>query len=105
MLYRNLTRDDLFIVDSASRHSSVQGESDSEPEVLVTLSSTLRSILSSDSGDDNFIPSGRDVDDDDDDAFDSAAERPVFLTAKGPVSATIGKALLTPLHARHLFWL
>lgn len=75
--------------DSVSRHSSIQGESDSEPEGLATLSSNLHSILSSESSDDNMAASGLDADDDDD-AFDSSAEKPVFLTAKGPVAAAVG---------------
>jgi hypothetical protein len=75
-------------IDSVSRHSSVQGESDSEPEVLATLSNNLHSILSSESSDDNMAASGLDAEDDD--AFDSSAEKPVFLTAKGPVAAAVG---------------
>lgn len=62
--------------DSMSHHSSIQGESDSEPEIMNTISNQLRCILSSDSSD---------GDADDDDAMD-AGDHPVFLTAKGPVS-------------------
>ena len=91
---------------SKSRHSSVQGESeDSDSEVLTKMSTNLRNIIvSNDSGDDSVAESVRDVDedkddddDDDDDAFDSSQEKPVFLTSKGPVPATIG----TSLHVIH----
>ena len=67
-----------------SRPSSVQGESDSEPEGLInTLSSNLDSIFSSDSSDE-------DPSDVDDEIFDNA-DKPVFLTSKGPVHVKSGQ--------------
>ena len=69
--------------DSISHHSSIQGESDSDPEGFVnTISNTLDSIFSSDSSD-------ADVSDMEDDALESS-EKPVFLTAMGPVQVDTG---------------
>lgn len=64
------------------RHKSVQGESDSEEELIDTLSSGLESMMSTDSSD-------NDMSEDEDDLFDSP-EKHVFLTAKGPVHLTSG---------------
>lgn len=66
-----------------SHHSSIQGESDSEPEILNSISTQLHSLLSSDSSD-------GDMADEDGDAFETV-ERPVFLTARGPVSVIPGQ--------------
>ena len=67
--------------DSVSFHGSVQGESDSEPEGLIsTLHSTLDSLLSSDCDSDS---------DNSDIVCKSRADKPVFLTARGPVEAGI----------------
>ena len=66
------------------RHSGdIQGESDSEPEaVATTLSSNIDSLFTSDSSD-------ADVSDLDDDAS-QAADKPVFMTSKGPVRVDTG---------------
>ena len=67
--------------DSASR-SSMQGESDSEPEGFMQgLSNKLDSIFSSDSSDEESQ--------EEDSAFDSP-DKPVFLTSKGPVHIDAG---------------
>ena len=69
-------------LDSASRHnSSIQGDSDSETEVISTISTNLDSMLSSDSSDIEFS---------DDDAFEEA-DKPVFLTARGPIRVDSGQ--------------
>ena len=68
--------------DSASR-CSIQGDSDSETEVISTISTNLDSMLSSDSSDIEFS---------DDDAFEDA-EKPVFLTARGPIRVDSGQSL------------
>ena len=73
-----------------SVHSSVQGESDSEPEGYIShMTSRLGSIFSSDSSD-------ADVSDneDTDDQVDIGLDKPVFLTSKGPVHMTDGSSLL-----------
>ena len=67
--------------DSASR-CSIQGDSDSETEVISTISTNLDSMLSSDSSDIEFS---------DDDAFEDA-EKPVFLTARGPIRVDSGQS-------------
>ncbi len=68
-----------------SHHSSVQGESDSEPEGLInTLSSNLDSIFSSDSSDAES--------DADDETFEKSANKPVFLTSKGPIHIHAGQS-------------
>lgn len=74
-----------------SHHSSIQGESDSEPEVILnSISTQLHSLLSSDSSD-------GDLADEDGDAFEETAnERPVFLTARGPVSVISGQMVSPP---------
>ena len=70
------------LTDSVSRPGSVQGESDSEPEGLInTLSSNLDSIFSSDSSEDE--------DPSDDEIFENN-DKPVFMTAKGPVHVQTG---------------
>ena len=70
-------------VDSTSHQSSVQGESDSEPEGFInTLSSNLDSIFSSDS-------SNTDLSEGEDEIFEPS-DKPVFLTAKGPVHVDAG---------------
>ncbi|XP_012945076.2 vacuolar protein sorting-associated protein 13A, partial [Aplysia californica] len=67
--------------DSASCHSSVQGESDSEPEGFIShMTNKLGSIFSSDSSDADVSET-----DDNDDQVDLALDKPVFLTSKGPV--------------------
>jgi len=61
----------------------VQGESDSEPEGFInTLSSNLDSIFSSDS-------SNTDLSEGEDEIFEPS-DKPVFLTAKGPVHVDAG---------------
>ena len=68
-----------YYVDSASFHGSVQGESDSEPEGLIsTLHNTLDSLLSSDSDSDS---------DNSDIIATTQHEKPVFLTSRGPIDA------------------
>ena len=75
-------------IDSVSTHqSSIQGESDSENELIDTISSNLDSMFSSDSSDADA--SDTNAHDEDDDAFESS-EKPVFLTAIGPVHVDAG---------------
>src|SRR6218665_3505869 len=69
--------------DSMSHHSSIQGESDSETEILSSINTQLHSLLSSDSSD-----GAGDLEDGD--TFE-AVERPVFLPARGPVSVIPGQ--------------
>ncbi|XP_025099873.1 vacuolar protein sorting-associated protein 13A-like isoform X2 [Pomacea canaliculata] len=72
--------------DSLSHHSSVQGESDSEPEGFIqNITNKLGSIFSSDSSDADISEA-----DDADDIIDSSLEKPVFLTSRGPVDVTTG---------------
>lgn len=78
----------LSSTDSISTHqSSIQGESDSENEFIGTISSNLDSMFSSDSSED------ADISEVDDDAFE-ASEKPVFLTAIGPVHVDAGPSCL-----------
>lgn len=74
------------LADSLSHHSSVQGESDSEPEGFIqNITNKLGSIFSSDSSDADISEA-----DDADDIIDSSLEKPVFLTSRGPVDVTTG---------------
>ena len=63
--------------------SSIQGESDSEPELISAISSNLDSMFTSDSSDADFSEA-------DDDIFDNS-DKPIFLTAKGPVHLETGQ--------------
>ncbi|XP_076444664.1 LOW QUALITY PROTEIN: intermembrane lipid transfer protein VPS13A-like [Babylonia areolata] len=73
--------------DSVSHHSSVQGESDSEPEGFInSITNKLGSIFSSDSSDADVSET-----DDNEDVVDSGMEKPVFLTSRGPVDVTTGQ--------------
>src|SRR6218665_2112410 len=69
--------------DSMSHHSSIQGESDSETEILSSINTQLHSLLSSDSSD-----GAGDLEDGD--TFE-AVDRPVFLTARGLCSVIPGQ--------------
>ncbi|BFZ09736.1 hypothetical protein BsWGS_12775 [Bradybaena similaris] len=72
----------------SSHHSSVQGESDSEPEGFISnMTSKLGSIFSSDSSDADVSET-----DDNDDGIDLSLDKPVFLTSRGPVHMTAGSA-------------
>ncbi|KAL8622223.1 hypothetical protein ACOMHN_043746 [Nucella lapillus] len=72
--------------DSVSHHSSVQGESDSEPEGFInSITNKLGSILSSDSSDADVSET-----DDTEDVVDLTMEKPVFLTSRGPVDVSTG---------------
>ncbi|KAL5009893.1 hypothetical protein ScPMuIL_012198 [Solemya velum] len=72
--------------DSVSRHSSIQGESDSEPEGFIyNITNKLGNIFSSDSSDADVSET-----DDIDDIFDPALDKPVFLTSRGPVHIPLG---------------
>ena len=68
-------------LDSGGHHKSIQGESDSEGELIDTLSSGLESMISSGGSSEDLT--------DEDDLFDSP-EKHVFLTAKGPVHLSSG---------------
>ena len=77
----------MAISDSLSHHSSVQGESDSEPEGYIhNMTNKLGSIFSSDSEADG---SEADVDDNDD-LNDSTSDKAVFITSRGPVDVSAG---------------
>lgn len=72
--------------DSLSHHSSVQGESDSEPEgYLHNMTHKLGSIFSSDSSDAD-VSDNEDIDD----LNDATSDKPVFITSRGPVDAYAG---------------
>nr|KAG5703288.1 hypothetical protein BaRGS_025530 [Batillaria attramentaria] len=72
--------------DSVSHHSSVQGESDSEPEGFIhNITNKLGSIFSSDSSDADISET-----DDNDDIADPALDKPVFITSRGPVDVSAG---------------
>ena len=71
----------MAISDSSGHHSSIQGESDSESELLSTISTTLDGLFSSDSSDASDM--------DDEDPFDPG-QKPVFLTSKGPIHVDAG---------------
>lgn len=76
----------LSVPDSSSHHGSIQGESDSESELLSTISSTLDGLISSDSSDPSDL---------EEDPFDST-DKPVFLTSKGPVHVdAVGQSALS----------
>ena len=76
----------LRFSDSLSHHSSVQGESDSEPEGFIhNMTNKLGSIFSSDSSDADISET-----DDNDDLVDSSLDKPVFLTSRGPVDVSAG---------------
>ncbi|XP_052241928.1 intermembrane lipid transfer protein VPS13A-like isoform X2 [Dreissena polymorpha] len=73
--------------ESLSRHSSVQGESDSENESLIqTITSKLGSIFNSDSSEDADVSET----DDNDDSIDWTLDKPIFLTPHGPVKFRAG---------------
>ncbi|XP_064629495.1 intermembrane lipid transfer protein VPS13A-like isoform X5 [Lineus longissimus] len=70
---------------STSIHSSIQGESDSEPEGFInTISSKLGSIFSSDSSDNDQSEAEHEVDADDGDGY-GVENKAVFITSQGPV--------------------
>ncbi|KAK0048390.1 vacuolar protein sorting-associated protein 13A, partial [Biomphalaria pfeifferi] len=72
----------------SSHHSSVQGESDSEPEGFISnMTSKLGSIFSSDSSDADVSET-----EENDDGIDMSLDKPVFLTSRGPVHMTTGTA-------------
>ncbi|WAR06888.1 VP13A-like protein [Mya arenaria] len=73
--------------ESLSRHSSVQGESDSENESLIhTITSKLGSIFNTDSSEDADVSET----DDNDDSVDWTLDKPIFLTPQGPVKFRTG---------------
>lgn len=76
-----------LISDSLSRHSSVQGESDSESESLIhTITNKLGSIFTTDSSEDADISET----DDNDEGLDWTLDKPIFLTPQGPVKFRTG---------------
>ncbi|KAL4233205.1 hypothetical protein ACF0H5_007889 [Mactra antiquata] len=73
--------------DSLSRHSSVQGESDSENESLIhTITNKLGSIFTTDSSEDADVSET----DDNDESLDWTLDKPIFLTPQGPVKFRTG---------------
>ncbi|GFO42660.1 vacuolar protein sorting-associated protein 13a, partial [Plakobranchus ocellatus] len=70
-----------------SHHSSVQGESDSEPDGFISsMTARLGNIFSSNSSSDADVSDTEDDDDDEnDDGIDMSLDKPVFLTSRGPV--------------------
>lgn len=69
--------------DSVSHQSSVQGESDSEPETFIhNITNKLGNIFSSDSSEADVSET-----DDNDEAFDPSLNDPVFMTSKGLIHA------------------
>lgn len=73
--------------DSLSRHSSVQGESDSESESLIhTITNKLGSIFTTDSSEDADVSET----DDNDESLDWTLDKPIFLTPQGPVKFRTG---------------
>ena len=75
------------VSDSLSRHSSVQGDSDSENESLIhTITNKLGSIFTNDSSEDADISET----DDNDDTLDWTLDKPIFLTPHGPVKFRSG---------------
>ena len=75
-----------YITESLSRHSSLQGESDSESEGLIhTITNKLGSIFTSDSSDADVSET-----DDNDESFDPTLDKPIFLTPSGPVKFRSG---------------
>lgn len=66
-----------------SHQSSVQGESDSEPETFIhNITNKLGNIFSSDSSEADVSET-----DDNDEAFDPSLNDPVFMTSKGLIHA------------------
>lgn len=85
--------------------TDIQGDSDSESDVISDISSKLALLLNDDDGDDTTGDDGITDDDGDDTTADiltdgyedenvEAAEMPVFLTSMGPISANAGITLL-----------
>ena len=73
--------------ESLSRHSSIQGESDSESESLIhTITNKLGSIFNTDSSEDADVSET----DDNDDPLDSTLDKPIFLTPHGPIKFRAG---------------
>ncbi|XP_053396044.1 intermembrane lipid transfer protein VPS13A-like isoform X3 [Mercenaria mercenaria] len=73
--------------ESLSRHSSVQGESDSESESLIhTITNKLGSIFTTDSSEDADVSET----DDNDEGLDWTLDKPIFLTPQGPVKFRTG---------------
>lgn len=85
----------------SSRHSSVQGESDSEPEGFISsMTSKLGNIFSSDSSDADVSET-----EDNDEQIDLTLDKPVFLTSRGPVHMSAGSNLsLYWWQWQSLFW-
>ncbi|KAL3882618.1 hypothetical protein ACJMK2_028943 [Sinanodonta woodiana] len=72
--------------DSASLHSSIQGESDSEGDsVINSIANNLGGIFTSDSSDADISET-----DDNDDIFDPSLDKPIFLTPRGPIRFSVG---------------
>ncbi|XP_048240040.1 vacuolar protein sorting-associated protein 13A-like isoform X2 [Haliotis rufescens] len=72
--------------ESLSHHSSIQGESDSEPEGFIhNITNKLGSIFSSDSSDADISEA-----EEADDLFDPSLDKPVFITSRGPVHVSTG---------------
>eukprot|EP00106_Octopus_bimaculoides_P016057 XP_014783499.1 PREDICTED: vacuolar protein sorting-associated protein 13A-like isoform X4 [Octopus bimaculoides] len=84
---KRLTSERSF--DTVSHQSSIQGESDSEPETFIhNITNKLGNIFSSDSSEADVSET-----DDNDEAFDPSLNDPVFMTSKGLIHAGMSGSL------------
>lgn len=79
----------MLISDAVKNQTSLQGESDSEPDRLIySITSKLGGIFSDDDSSEDADISETDENDEN---FDPSIDKPVFLTSKGPIQVSRGK--------------